>query len=718
MSEVRDIVNKFTLAGLEITNANYATAWYRNDNYEKYELAFASPNLPFEPVQPRDNGLRNQVENMQAAHFVSEIVDYTNFDDLVGKIKSFVIIPVSYKNYIYGNIVFYFAESKFFSDEEKSLCSAIGNSAAQAITIRRLVTSEQEARVDAENQKNRFQALIENSYDIVALLSPEGEILYVSPPVTKITGYSQEALLGRNMAEFIYDKDLPLVVEHLMETIRLPENPQIVEFRYWHKDGSLRWFESTKVNMLDDPSIGSIVSNIRDITERKQAHDTIIHQALHDPLTNLPNRKEFIIRLEQATEIAKRHNRKMALMFLDIDRFKNINDSLGHAVGDTLLKVIARRFEACVRSEDTVARLGGDEFLILLNEVHSSQDAVLVAEKILKATAIPVQINEHTFHPTVSIGIAMYPHDGEDSKNLKKHADIALYRAKKNGRNCYSLYDPSLDTYATEKFALENELREAMSLNQIILYYQPIISLKNGRIISMEALVRWQHPSKGLLLPDQFIPLAEETGLISSLSEYILVAACRQHKIWQAGGFPKFRIAINMCAKNFTEDEFIPQLAQILEEYNMEPSCLEMEITETMAMENLEQSSLNLKQLKKMGVRVSIDDFGTGYSSLSYLKRFPISSLKIDRSFVRQCIANDQDASIVRAIISMAHSLNLKVIAEGVETDQQLNFLASLGCNGAQGFYIAHPMPEEKLSVWLEEKHFKKKQVPVPAVSL
>ena len=700
-------------ASIRVMEADFGFVWLKSREDQNFQLVYKSPTLPYNPKLPREHGKNNEVIKSSIPYFVSQVEKREDDYDVSQFMKSFVIVPIDYEKKVYGNIVICFKETREFLSDDKSLCVFIGNAAAQALTIHRLVQSEQEARVVAESLEARFRSLIENSYDIISLIAADGRVLYMSPSATRVSGYEIHELVGRNIAEFVHKDYLPELGEHMQKTLLQPETVHRIEFRYRHKDGSWRWMEATGVNMLDNPSVRSIVANIRDITETKQAQETILHQALHDPLTGLPNRTEFVIRLEQVIESAKRHKRMFALMFLDMDRFKNINDTLGHAVGDTLLKVVATRFKSCLRAEDTVARFGGDEFLILLNEISSSQDAAIAAEKFLKAVSIPVKIGEHTFHPSVSIGIAVYPHDGLDTESLKKRADIALYRAKASGRNCYSLYDRLTDTYALEKFSMENELRQAITLNQIVLYYQPIVSLKTGKVLSVEALARWQHPGKGLLLPGDFIPLAEETGLILNLSQYILKTACRQYQAWKLLGLSKFRVAVNLSAQSFAENNFIPELAAAFAEYEMEPDCLEIEITESAAMGNLELAAFNLKQLKKMGIHITIDDFGTGYSSLAYLKRFPVHNLKIDRTFVRNCITNQQDAGIVRTIISMAHNLNLKVVAEGIETDQQLNFLKSMGCNLAQGFYISHPLPAQQLVAWLEEKIPNKK---VPAI--
>jgi diguanylate cyclase (GGDEF)-like protein/PAS domain S-box-containing protein len=708
------IMERFTDAGIKIMGADFGFVWLLDPLAGNFKLGYKTPSTPYEPQVPREHGSSHSVMLSKQPWLVDDPYTIKFFrEDARAYIKSLAAIPIFYKDSIYGSIFICFKDLYEFKEEDKSLCSFIGNSAAQAITINRLVTSEHRARLEAEQQKSRFQALIEHSYDVIALISPHGEILDMSTSAARLSGYNLRVLIGRNISEFVHEQDLPLLHSATHEILDNAENPRTLEFRFWHSDGSLRWLEANLVNMVNQPGVGSIVANIRDITERKLSQETILHQALHDSLTGLPNRKEFSIRMGAAIETAKRHKRKMAIMFLDMDRFKSINDTLGHAVGDTLLKVAATRFKACLRAEDTVARFGGDEFLILLNEIHSAHEAVTVAEKILKAVNLPVQVGSHTFHPSVSIGIAIYPYDGLDTHELKKHADMALYHAKEKGRNCYSLYDLSVDSHASEKLALENELRQAMASEQLSLYYQPIISLKTGKVLAMEALVRWQHPTKGLLSPAEFIPLAEESGLLLTLSEYVLKSACRQYKIWEAAGFPKFRMAINLSAQSFTEGGFIENFSSVLEKCGVEPGNLEIEITETVAMSDLETTAENLKQLKKMGVRISIDDFGTGYSSLSYLKRFPIHSLKIDRSFVRQCIVNEQDAGIVRTIVSMAHTLNLKVIAEGVETDQQFNFLTGLGCDAAQGYYISQPLPPEALTGWLEARKLLPKKEPL-----
>ncbi len=720
VAEKETIIQKFMDTGLAILEADFGFAWWVKPFGQGFELVYKSPTVPYDPNFPRERGGNYLVQKKQEPLFVEVVKkeDYEEGYDVSPYMKSYVIIPICYKNSIYGNLVICYKDAHNFSEEEQGLSIALGNAAAQAITINQLRMGEQEARLESENQKLRFRSMIENSYDVIALLDANGSITDISGSITRMAGHAVGDLLGRNLVDFMHSDDVEKIQNHMLQTAVQPNKAMTVEARYRHSNGSWRWLEASAVNKLDDPSVNGIIANIRDITERKEAERTITHQALHDSLTGLPNRKEFHIRFDQALEQAKRNNRQIAIMFLDMDRFKNVNDRLGHVAGDSLLKVIASRLVTSIRGEDVACRFGGDEFLILINDIRSSKDVVVAAEKILRAVSLPVKVEEHTIHPTVSIGIAIYPNDGLDLSGLKRNADVALYRAKENGRNRLSLYDSSLHgLHQAERFTLENEFREALFLNQITVHYQPIISLKRNKIIALEALARWQHPEKGLLLPSEFISLAEETGLIAQLDKIVLRQACIQAKVWQDMGLPKFRIAVNVSAQQFSEPEFVAEVANTLAETGLEANCLEMEITESLAMGDLELTRVNLKALKNLGVQITIDDFGTGYSSLNYLKRFPIHGLKIDKSFVRHCITSAPDTSITKTIIAMAQTLNLQVTAEGVEEGQQMVFLQSLGCDAAQGFLIAKPMSAEDFPEWMEIKYPKKEEVPFPQSS-
>jgi diguanylate cyclase (GGDEF)-like protein/PAS domain S-box-containing protein len=595
------IIEKFTEAGIKIMRADVGFVWLNSSTSKSFELVYKSPSLPFEPLSPRKKGSSQSVMEGRKPLLIS---DYPKSgyirDDAQEFVKSVAIIPMFYKEDIYGSIFICFQNTYIFNAEDKIVCEFIGNSAAQAITINRLVKSEQKAREQAENQEQRFRTLIENSYDAILLIDEVGKIQDASNSVHRITGYLAKELTGVNITEFVNSDDLDQMQEHMQKTIEAPGVQHKIEFRYKHKEGGWKWMEAIGMSMLDNTSIGAVVVNIRDVTERKESEKIIQHQASHDLLTGLPNRQEFGVKFEQSLEIAKRNDGKLAVMFLDIDRFKNINDALGHGVGDSVLKVATSRFLACVRSEDVVARFGGDEFLVLINDVNSPKDVAVVAEKILKAMRVPIQAGDNNLHLTVSIGAAIYPADGLDKKSLKRNADIALYQAKKNGRNRCQIYENSMEAYASEKFALENELRQAFLEDQMVVYYQPIINLKTDELVSVEALCRWQHPTKGLLLPAEFIPLAEESELISMLDKYVLKKSCSQIKLWQSLKLSKFRVAVNFSAQQFSDPNFVSNLVEIISECNIEPENLEIEITESLSMSNLELTGANLKELKTL----------------------------------------------------------------------------------------------------------------------
>ena len=435
--------------------------------------------------------------------------------------------------------------------------------------------------------------------------------------------------------------------------------------------------------------------------EIEKAKVRMAHLAQHDALTDLPNRILLNDRLGQAIALARRQGKQLAVMFLDLDRFKHINDSLGHAVGDHLLQSVAKRLTAGVRSSDTVCRQGGDEFVILLADVEHAGDAALSAQKILAALTVPHRINQRELHVTVSIGISIYPQDGQDADTLIKSADTAMYHAKEGGRNNYQFFEPEMNVQAVERHTIEGGLRRALERQEFMLHYQPKINLESGTISGVEALVRWQHPQRGLILPEQFVWIAEDCGLIVPIGVWVLREACRQARTWQDAGLPPIPVAVNISAVQFRHKDFLESLAGILKDTGLAPRYLELELTESVLMHDADFTTSVLKALKAMGMRLAIDDFGTGYSSLSYLTRFPIDSLKIDQSFLRDithATADSDDAAIVAAVVSMGKSLHQRVIAEGVETREQLAFLQAQGCGEGQGFYFSRPVTAEELA--------------------
>ncbi len=443
---------------------------------------------------------------------------------------------------------------------------------------------------------------------------------------------------------------------------------------------------------------GLIARSIRYSIERKRSEERLAYMAQYDHLTGLTNRALFQDRLEQALARAKRSGALVALMFLDLDRFKAVNDTLGHGTGDLLLKKVAERLEGSVRETDTVARIGGDEFGIILEGLTEAQDAALVARKIIDKLVQPFVLDGHEVFVTTSIGIAVYPSSNGDS--LLTDADSAMYCAKEQGRNTYRFHTPEMNAQVRERLNMESKLRRALDQEEFLLYYQPQVDLTTGMIVGTEALLRWQHPELGLVSPGKFIPVLEDIGMIVRVGEWVLQTACRQSKAWQRDGFPPLRMAVNISARQFSRRDLIDTVAGVLTETGLDPNYLELEITESLLMEDIKANSRLLDELKTSveGLRVSIDDFGTGYSSFSYLKTFPIDLLKIDQSFIRDITTNSDDAAITTTIIVLAHNLRLKVIAEGVETEEQMTYLREKGCDEAQGFYFSRPLPADEFT--------------------
>ena len=435
---------------------------------------------------------------------------------------------------------------------------------------------------------------------------------------------------------------------------------------------------------------------------QRRVEDMFRHQASHDHLTGLPNRILFEDRLSLALAQTHRRAEMLAVAFLDLDRFKTINDTLGHAVGDELLQRAAQRLVGCLREGDTIARWGGDEFTILLPQISCVEDAAKVAQKILTSFKTPFRINERDLHITTSIGIALAPYDGEDAETLLKNADTSMYRAKQQGKDNFQLYTPEMNTKALEQLVLANHLYKALNRDEFLLHYQPQVDLETGQIVAMEALIRWQHPELGLVTPDQFIPLAEETGLIRPIGEWVLQTACAQSRAWQMGGLPPMRIAVNLSARQFQQQDLAKTIARVLAATGLEPSYLEVEITESIAMQNINFTISVLQELQEMGIQIAMDDFGIGYSSLATLKRFPLNTLKVDREFVNDVTTDLKDAAIIKSVVALGHGLELKVIAEGVETSEQLNFLRLVRCDGMQGYFFSKPLPAEAAAQCIE----------------
>ncbi len=587
-----------------------------------------------------------------------------------------------------------------------------GSDADESITlVISDITAHKRAEEALRHREEHFRALIENASDIITILGRDGCIRYESPSVERVLGYKPEELVGTRAFDYVHPDDLPAVMQAFMKGVAMPGTVVSLEFRFWHKDGTWRIIEAVASNMLDVPSIGGVVVNSRDITARKMAEERLVHDAFHDGLTGLPNRALFRDRLGQSIRHARRRNDYLfAVLFLDLDRFKVINDSLGHMMGDDLLVAIARRLKTCTRPGDTIARLGGDEFTILLDDLESEQEASLIADRIHEELSLPFNLDGQRVYVTASIGIALGADGYRRPEELLRDADTAMYRAKMLGKARHVVFDKAMHARAVAQLQLESDLWQAIERDQFVLHYQPMVELDTGRVVGLEALIRWNHPQRGMMMPDQFIPLAEETRLIAQIGHWVLTEACRQMSLWQKHmptAIP-ISVSVNLSGQQLAQPDLIEQVEQMLGETGLDPRWLKLEITESVVMENAKSTVAMLSRLRALGLELHIDDFGTGYSSLSYLHRFPVDMLKIDRSFVSNMNVEDKNTEIVRTIIQLARNLGMGVVAEGVQTAEQFAQLKALGCEHAQGFYFSRPLDSKQAAALIAEGRWRK----------
>jgi diguanylate cyclase (GGDEF)-like protein/PAS domain S-box-containing protein len=542
----------------------------------------------------------------------------------------------------------------------------------------------------------KLQLGVENSASGVLITDVNGTIEYVNRKFTQVTGYSPDEAIGHNPRILKSESTPREVFQELWSTILRGEE--------WHgellnrrKNGEVYW-SAASISPLHNEAgqITHFIANVEDINERKNAEATIERLAYFDPLTDLPNRRMLQDRLEQGLKRSRRQNNGMALLYIDLDRFKQVNDSLGHPAGDRLLKELARRLVAALRDDDVVCRLGGDEFAVILHDIHHEEDVLPVVNKLLRTVEQPVVLEEGELFISASIGVSLYPKDGEDTKTLEKHADMALYHAKEEGKNTFRFFREELNYGVQERIAFDQGLRHALGRHELRLHYQPKIALATGRVVGVEALLRWVSNDFGMVAPDRFIPLAEENRLIVPIGEWVLRTACQQQVAWQQQGL-ELSVAVNLSAVQLKTPDLIERIAAVMTETNIRPDQLELELTESALVEQPDQVVRVLERLRGLGCGISIDDFGTGYSSLSYLKAFPVSVLKIDRSFVQDLTYDSGDRAIAQSVVNMADNLGMQTVAEGVETPEQQEILKQIGCTFVQGFMYAKPVPAEQI---------------------
>ncbi|OGA31937.1 MAG: hypothetical protein A3F75_09880 [Betaproteobacteria bacterium RIFCSPLOWO2_12_FULL_64_23] len=616
--------------------------------------------------------------------------------------RSVLALPLRNGHGCIGALNIHAAGPDAFDAEEIELLEELAGDIAYGIDALRTRAQRERGEQALRESEELFRQMATNTPEIFWVRELENEsVLYISPSWQAVTGWPPPTD-RQGMLDIVHAHDYRRV---LMEVGRTPEGGFDDEYRIMHADGSIRWLHSRTFPIRDEGGrVYRVAGMSEDITEQKKAEERLLQLAHYDSLTNLPNRSLFFESLKRMVAQAQENQWTIGVLFIDLDRFKVVNDTLGHATGDELLQQVAARLLECVRIRDVVGRLGGDEFALILPALDSPDDAAEVAAKVIQAFAEPFDLAGHETFISASIGITVYPGDANDAEALLRYADTAMYRAKEGGRNTYRYYTAEMNERAMEKLELETALRRALERREFLLHFQPKLDLASGNVSGVEALLRWQRPEVGLVSPADFIPLLEETGLIVPVGAWVIRAACRQINAWEQEGVAPVPIAINLSGRQFHEKTLAALIAQIAREHGVDPRLLEFEITEGSVMANAEETVRILEALRAAGISISVDDFGTGYSSLAYLKRFPIDAVKIDRSFVNDIVTDPDDAAIVLAVIRMAHAMELKVIAEGVETEAQLQFLQANACDEIQGYFFCRPLAGAGVTAFLRER--------------
>ncbi|WP_245671343.1 sensor domain-containing protein [Pseudobacillus wudalianchiensis] len=576
----------------------------------------------------------------------------------------------------------------------------------QYVSIRNDISSRKQIEEELRGSEEKYRLITEHSSDLVAVIDKQGGFRYVSPSHASLLGYDLDVLASGQLCQFVHEGDSKKVLAKLDKLAAKKKISAQLEFRIRTIRNEYKYMETKISPIFKNGEIESFVLAMRDVTERKESEQMVYHLAYHDTLTDLPNRRLFMQQLRKEIERAKKTSSQFAVMFLDLDRFKFVNDSWGHETGDFILTEAARLIKKSVRTTDLIARLGGDEFTILLRDVQNAEELERLAKRIQSNFQKPLKVAEQQYTLSCSVGIARFPEHGEQPDELLNKADSALYFVKERGRNGYALFKTEMEEKSLERILLENEMRKAIELEQFHIDYQPKMDITNNEVIGMEALVRWHHPELGRIPPNKFIPLAEETGLILPLGEWVLRHGCKQNKEWQRKGYKPLRISINMSVRQLAHPNIVEKIQEILTETELDPELLELEVTESV-FADFDHAADTLQQLRDSGIHISIDDFGTGYSSFSYIKYLPVDTLKIDASFIRDIHHNEESQAIVQAVLTLARTLGMNVIAEGVESKEQLAILHEDGCNQGQGFLFSKPLSGQDFETYLIEAHKK-----------
>jgi diguanylate cyclase (GGDEF)-like protein/PAS domain S-box-containing protein len=709
---VDDIPDNLRVLSTALTEHGYQVRCAKNASMALMGAQNALPDLILLDIKMPDIDGYELCQQLKTDPTIRDIpvIFLSALDDAFDKVKAFAVGGVDYitKPFHVQEVIVRVEHQLALQKAKKEIC-ALNAELEQRVQqrtieleevvhkLKREITQRKYIQQKLQESEQRLEGILNSLEDVVWSANAQTwEFFYLNPAAAKI--------YDRPVAAFFQNPNLRLEVVHEQDRPKLEHSQQLLaelgsfhlEYRIRRPDGGIRWLSDRSYLVYDDDGRAIRIDGIiYDITERKQAQEQLVHDALHDALTGLPNRTLFMERVDRALKHSKRNQDYVfAVLFIDLDRFKVVNDSLGHSVGDRLLMAISRLLEECIRSNDSVARLGGDEFTILLDDIKNANDATRIAERLLNKLMFPIDCGSHTIFTGASIGIVFSSQEYEDGVDLLRDADIAMYRAKERGKGRYAIFDRQMYAQTLNLLKLENDLRFGLERKEFLLYYQPIISLTTGRINGFETLIRWQHPERGLILPTEFVPIAEDTGLIVPIGEWLLQESCCQLKNWQLQ-FPNaesLKISVNLASQQIQAPNLIQKLEQVLGESGLDGKFLRLEITESMLMDWGETTLDTLSQIKNRKIQLSIDDFGTGYSSLSYLHRFPIDSLKIDRSFVHRMSCDRENFEIVQTIITLAHALEIDVIAEGVETTEQFDRLKNLGCEFAQGYFFSKPM--------------------------